>query len=241
MVMLGAGAVVVAAVVVAGPVMGLLGAGSMNALNFVNAGRSAIRSRHKVSIPLGDGTRLETNLNHVQRVEFRAEEDELVLKVPGTNARAGESFWRFRPSSVGREVRGEDAIRAAAALLPLANLGGGSGKDVRQAVDYIEAAGSRERLIRQAAGSLHDAERKKMILGTPKSLLVNIPNPGRLALEMMLHEESERRALEGELHLLEAAWRDAEEIAGIADNMFLPQSVDEELARLKRARMQKEK
>ena len=31
-----------------------------------------------------------------------------------------------------------------------------------------------------------------------------------LALEMALHEESERRALEGELAILEAAWRDAE-------------------------------
>jgi hypothetical protein len=38
-----------------------------------------------------------------------------------------------------------------------------------------------------------------------------------LALEMALHEESERRALEGELALLEAAWRDAEQLANIAD------------------------
>ncbi len=38
-----------------------------------------------------------------------------------------------------------------------------------------------------------------------------------LALEMALHEESERRALEGELAALEAAWREAEEIAQIAD------------------------
>jgi hypothetical protein len=40
-----------------------------------------------------------------------------------------------------------------------------------------------------------------------------------LALEMALHEESERRALEGELALLEAAWRDAERIAHIADTI----------------------
>jgi hypothetical protein len=38
-----------------------------------------------------------------------------------------------------------------------------------------------------------------------------------LALEMALHEESERRALEGDLAELEAAWRAAEEIAAIAD------------------------
>jgi len=50
------------------------------------------------------------------------------------------------------------------------------------------------------------------------------------------HEDSERRALEGELHVLEAAWKDAEEIAGIADDMFLPESVADDLARLKRQR-----
>jgi len=39
----------------------------------------------------------------------------------------------------------------------------------------------------------------------------------RLALEMAANEDVERRALEGELAELEAAWREAEEIAAIAD------------------------
>ena len=38
----------------------------------------------------------------------------------------------------------------------------------------------------------------------------------RLALEMALHEDVEMRALQGELHTLERAWRDAEEIAPAA-------------------------
>ncbi|HET6231078.1 MAG TPA: hypothetical protein VFE05_13475 [Longimicrobiaceae bacterium] len=38
-----------------------------------------------------------------------------------------------------------------------------------------------------------------------------------LGLEMALHEETERRAMAGELVMLEIAWRDAEEIARIAD------------------------
>ncbi len=41
-------------------------------------------------------------------------------------------------------------------------------------------------------------------------------------------------AAEGELHLLASAWRDAEEIAATADEMFLPPSIDETIARLKR-------
>ena len=44
----------------------------------------------------------------------------------------------------------------------------------------------------------------------------------RLALEMSLHEETERRALEGELTALEAAWRDADEIAQICDEDLTP-------------------
>jgi hypothetical protein len=38
-----------------------------------------------------------------------------------------------------------------------------------------------------------------------------------IALEMALHDETERRALQGELAMLEAMWREAEEIASIAD------------------------
>jgi hypothetical protein len=44
---------------------------------------------------------------------------------------------------------------------------------------------------------------------------------------MAAHEESERRALEGELALLENAWKEAEEVAAIADNMFLPAFVED--------------
>ena len=48
---------------------------------------------------------------------------------------------------------------------------------------------------------------------------------------MAAHEESERRALEGELALLAQAWRDAEEIAAIADGLLVPASVEEFLRR----------
>jgi hypothetical protein len=56
----------------------------------------------------------------------------------------------------------------------------------------------------------------------------------RLALEMASHEESERRAMEGELAQLAAAWQAAEEIAAISDDLLLPRSVAERLATLRR-------
>jgi hypothetical protein len=64
--------------------------------------------------------------------------------------------------------------------------------------------------------------------------LFGLPQQHRLALEMALHEEAERRAIQGELDGLERAWREAEEIAGIADSMFLPESVDEAMDRMRR-------
>ena len=42
---------------------------------------------------------------------------------------------------------------------------------------------------------------------------------------MAAHEDAERRALEGELARLQAEWREAEEIAAIADDLLLPDRV----------------
>jgi hypothetical protein len=61
--------------------------------------------------------------------------------------------------------------------------------------------------------------------------LYRLPRVHRLALEMALHESSEQFALEQELAVLERAWREAEEIAGIADHLLVPANVAERLER----------
>ncbi|HJQ19903.1 MAG TPA: hypothetical protein VJ867_06090 [Gemmatimonadaceae bacterium] len=53
-----------------------------------------------------------------------------------------------------------------------------------------------------------------------RTLLHEVPDVDRLALEMAANEDSERRALCGELAQLEEAWREAEEIASIADHLL---------------------
>jgi hypothetical protein len=50
---------------------------------------------------------------------------------------------------------------------------------------------------------------------------------------MATHEDSERRALEGELAILEDAWRQAEEIAAISDDMFVTDQTRARLSELK--------
>jgi hypothetical protein len=82
---------------------------------------------------------------------------------------------------------------------------------VQDATRLLSDEGSAEAYLRRVA-------REGGVLGKRKDLTPRVLAPAQaLALEMALHEETERRALEGELTLLESAWRDAEEIAAIAD------------------------
>lgn len=64
-------------------------------------------------------------------------------------------------------------------------------------------------------------------------MLAAFDRPTRLALEMVAHEEDERRALEAELHQLARAWRDAEEIAAIADDRLLRERLTSRLDQLR--------
>jgi hypothetical protein len=116
---------------------------------------------------------------------------------------------------------GDEAQRAAGYVLPAINWAGAERREVQQAVQLIEES------RRSPADFVHDVARGA---GGGRRLL-DVPNATRLALEMASHEESERRAMEGELALLEAAWKQAEEIAKIADNLLVPPSVDEFLER----------
>jgi hypothetical protein len=57
--------------------------------------------------------------------------------------------------------------------------------------------------------------------------LYRLPPVDRLALEMASNEDIERRALEGELESLAAAWKEAEEIANISDALFADEIFEE--------------
>ena len=57
--------------------------------------------------------------------------------------------------------------------------------------------------------------------------LYRLPAEDRLALEMAANEDVERRALAGELGELKEAWKEAEEIAAIADDLFVSDAFEE--------------
>lgn len=143
---------------------------------------------------------------------------------------------------------GDDAMKAAARLLPTVNRFGGSRVQVQDAVSLLEEIGDPLRVltsVQQRVGATtgdpqwgvgkHDwkgSNKRRVVKKLPGTLHTLTPRD-RLALEMALHEESERRAMDGELAALELAWAEAEQIAKIADNMFLPASMNDRLDKLR--------
>jgi hypothetical protein len=108
------------------------------------------------------------------------------------------------------------------------NQEGGSRKDLDKAVGMLDTTGGAEGFLVGADRLIPPWKKKE----GGRQLLALRPHD-RLALEMALHEETERRALEGELESLLDAWREAEELAGISDQLTVPPEVDEKLGQIK--------
>jgi len=123
---------------------------------------------------------------------------------------------------------GKEALQAASKLMPAINEKGARSTEVQTAVRLVADAADPMRLFERYAG------RGSAVTDDAGHVIHNLPQEVRIALEMASHEEQERRALEGELAILEAAWREAEEIAKIADDMFVTESTTQRLEELKR-------
>jgi hypothetical protein len=130
-------------------------------------------------------------------------------------------------------IEGSAALRTLGQLIAGANRRGATAAQVREAVDDVEDAGDAATyLARTATRGGWRGTRVMSLLNEMRGLgALRLSPHERLALEMALNEESEYRALQGELADLEQAWRDAEQIAEIADNLLLPESVSDWLGR----------
>ena len=235
--LMGGGVVLVAgAIVVAGPMMGAIGAGAISPLsNLLSTGAQLYRRKQIITVPSPTGELLRTRLSDIDRVRLEVQDDDLVLTVPVVPPRGGP-WWKHAKDRETRTLTGDAAVRAAGALLPRLNHSGGSLAQIQNAVDFVEQVQSPEELFKRVAREMAARNTRGFGNSRRRFALKRAPVAARLALEMAAHEESERIALEGELEVLEEAWRAADEIAAIADDMFLPASVDVELARLKDAR-----
>ncbi|HMS03565.1 MAG TPA: hypothetical protein PKE51_11350, partial [Gemmatimonadaceae bacterium] len=127
-----------------------------------------------------------------------------------------------RPSGRKEEasLAGEQATDALARLLPALNRGGGRAREVEHAVGLVEEAGDLRRVVERAQCSRRRSTLDVMAWtgeSARPDALVSLQRPVRLALEMALHEDDERRAMAGELGALYARWEEAERVARIAD------------------------
>jgi hypothetical protein len=132
------------------------------------------------------------------------------------------------------EFRGREAIRLAGPLLVGLNRAGANAEEVETAVKELEAAGGAEAFFAVAARKV-DRHEGWALMRPYEHRLRKSPLELRLAVEMAAHEESERRALEGELAALEDAWREAEAVAAIADDLLIPPAVRRAFERLRHA------
>jgi hypothetical protein len=113
-------------------------------------------------------------------------------------------------------LTGDAAREGLSSAIVGVNQYGATRKEVQAAVTQVENAETIESLLKRFAAN--DRNSSEYYPG----ILAYKPPEQRFALEMLLHEEDERRAMAGELGDLYARWQDAERIAAIADAELTP-------------------
>lgn len=231
------GVAVGAGIIIGGPVLGLWAAGAVNALNILlQVGNAAHQRRTVATVPYADGRdplRVSRNLLRKARI-LPDPQHGWAVEVPYSLSPGWSPLSSVRPLTGAVRLTGHEGRRAAGLLLPHINRFAGDRSAIDAAVGVLEEARDPLAVFERAATNQHWPRitvHGKLVEGA----LHGLPLTLRLALEMASHEESERRALEGELAELERAWKDAEEIAAISDNLFVPSPVQGALARLRGA------
>jgi hypothetical protein len=200
------GAAVFGTIVIGGLATGVLsGAALGNSGNIVNA---FVNGRTLARVRAPDGTLLKLKNPDLQKMQILEGGDGWELLV-----RKGKAEHRYA---------GDDARRVAGILSSRINRSGARKTAVQDAVRFLDDHGSPDAVLRAASTQL-----ARNTFREYRGHLARLPAPTRLAVEMALHEEQERRALEGELWRLERAWEEAEEIAAISDSLLLPEGTEE--------------
>ena len=202
-------------------------------------GVTSPRALRDVHVPVADDRTAIVTVNELQHVRLLPHpgDDGWALAVPYAHSydpQRGRSWCSYLnlPSGLGTAtLTGPAARDAVARLMPIVNGRGARRSQVQDAVSLLDAAPDPTRFLAHAAGRVREWGAQQRFGDT--GALRHLPAPARLALEMAAHEEAERRALEGELAALERAWRDAEEVAAIADDLLVPAGVRGALARLR--------
>ena len=249
----GAIGAVATGVLIAGPMMGVVAGGGFGMFQLVNAARKVVTNRivrARVALPGSDRPTV-LRAKDMKRIVLSSAGGEWSLRVP-------REAGIFESSGGKHEavLTGANALRAAASILPGINVKGANRAEVSDAVRRLERTPDPNELfvtaariptpkrMRKYSSAIGDVDEGIWTFPSARdggaartdpreTFLDRLPPTLRLALEMAAHEDIERRAMEGELSMLEQAWREAEEIAAISDSMFLPTGVDEKFAAIK--------
>jgi hypothetical protein len=207
-----------------------------------------IRTRRDVGrVPLASGRWGRLTQAHIEQLRIEPDrESPQGWRLRVKHSPVGDKPRRFHGSDPSRLFTGEEATRIAAQLLPRVNRTGGRRSAVAEAVAVLERAGDPDAVFRMAAeqgnAQLPRAKFKKwyaMDARDPEAdmrnaiVLSSVSAPYRLAAEMAAHEDQERRLMQGELKSIEDQWREAEEIAAIADELTLPPSILRQLEKFR--------
>ncbi len=184
-----------------------LRAGLLRSLEQTEANIAYNRVLARVRTP--DGELRALRFSHIARLEI----------LPGR----ADGEWSFRVAHTdgSADFAGAQAVHVAGHLLARLNRDGGSAAQIREATRRIADAGDADRYIRDSSALRMTRRRKNAIFWDDDVGALGLTATERIALEIAVHEGAERQAMQGELTALEAAWKDAEEIAAIADDMFL--------------------
>lgn len=183
-----------------------------------------LNARTRIKIKTDDGRVLKIRRPELMKARIVPDED-------------GERWALYLKHSRGQtRFEGDEALRVTGLVLPQLNTMAGSKRVIAEAVTAIEEAGDPEAYLARLPRLIRRADEPEPFYGRPlfpgkPGVVHRLPAPTKLAIEMALHEEQERVALVGELLALEEAWREAEEVAAIADDLLVPKEVEEFIAR----------
>ncbi|HEX7049952.1 MAG TPA: hypothetical protein VF188_07030 [Longimicrobiales bacterium] len=166
--------------------------------------------------PRCGGILREVTFSKIDRLILTPQEDGIGLRV---------RCYRCGPRhpDAGYRIDDADAGRLLRRILAYQNFQGAPRKRVTEAVRLVEEAGTPAALTGRIASE--------------RPVLSRLDPTRRIALEIALNDEVEQRLLELELEELEARWREAEQVAAIADGELTPMPLLDTLRRrLRRGR-----
>ena len=179
----------------------------------------------RIVVPGGQVVRLPSaSLGHVRLLRERAGKAIGCVRVPVPRQNAEI------------ELRDEDALVLLGELLPRLNWRGLTTRELGRATAIVDRAEEWARDREERGKPFIPAWQRIAAAQWPRRGAIAVMGPiSRAALEMAVTEELERRAMAGDAALLASHWLNAEEIASIADDMFLPEWITRWIDRHRRS------